>query len=101
MAKLSKVLFAPFAALGGVFAGIMSKRLFLALWRLIDSKPPPDPALRDAAWPKVVAALVLEGAVSRATRGIVDRSTRGVFASLTGVWPGERAGGSQRGANRP
>jgi Protein of unknown function (DUF4235) len=101
MAKLSKIMFAPFAALGGLLAGVLGKKVFRALWGLIDSEPPPDPDSRDAAWPKVVTALALEGAVFRATRGVVDRSARELFATLTGVWPGERPGGAQSGADGP
>jgi len=102
MAKLSKLLFAPFAALGGLLAGVLGRKLFRALWSLIDKEPPPDPAVREAPWPKVAAALVLEGAVFRATRGLVDRSAREAFATLTGVWPGEqRPGDAQRDAGTP
>jgi hypothetical protein len=35
------------------------------------------------------AALIVEGAIFRAVRGLVDRSARTGFARLTGTWPGE------------
>jgi hypothetical protein len=37
----------------------------------------------------VILALLLEGAVFRAVRGVVDRGAREAFSKLTGVWPGE------------
>jgi hypothetical protein len=102
MEKLTKLLFAPLAALGGVLAGLIGKKLFRAVWSLVDKEEPPEPAAPGVPWSKVVAALALEGAISRTTRGVVDRSARQVFASLTGLWPGEHSEpGTQAGADSP
>ena len=102
MEKLTKLLYAPFAALGGLLAGLIGKKLFRAVWSLVDKEEPPEPHAPGAPWSKVVAALALEGAIFRATRGIVDRSTRHMFASLTGLWPGEhRERGAQAGGDSP
>lgn len=102
MKKLTKLLFAPFAALSGVLAGLIGKKIFRAVWSLVDKEEPPEPDMQEARWPKVVAALALEGAIFRTTRGVVDRSTRQTFASLTGLWPGEhREPGAQAGADSP
>jgi hypothetical protein len=102
MEKLTKLLFAPFAALGGVLAALIGRKLFRAAWSLVDTEEPPEPAAPGAPWSKVVAALALEGAIFRITRGVVDRSARQMFASLTGLWPGEhREPGAQAGADPP
>jgi hypothetical protein len=84
--------------LSGLFAGVLARRLFQALWSLVDREPPPDPSRRDVSWGKVVAALALEGALFRVVRGVVDRASRQAFNRATGSWPGEErtAGGGDR-----
>jgi hypothetical protein len=86
---MSKFLFIPFSALSGLLAGFIGKRAFRGVWSLIDKQEPPDPKRRDASWGKVVAALLLQGAIFSAARGIVDRASRKGFSKLTGSWPGE------------
>jgi hypothetical protein len=87
---MSKILFAPFSALGGLLAGLVGKKVFAGLWSLVDKEPPPGPDQRDASWRKVVLALVLQGAVFRVVRGVVDRASRSAFSRATGAWPGEQ-----------
>jgi hypothetical protein len=41
------------------------------------------------SYPKLVLALLLEGAIFRLVKGMVDRGARVGFASITGRWPGE------------
>jgi Protein of unknown function (DUF4235) len=86
---MSKILFLPFSIVGGLVAGAVGKRLFEALWSLFDEQEPPDPKRRDASWKRVLAALVLQGAIFRAVRGVIDRASREAFSKLTGSWPGE------------
>ncbi|HWX51946.1 MAG TPA: DUF4235 domain-containing protein [Solirubrobacteraceae bacterium] len=86
---MAKILFAPVSVLTGLVAGVLGKKLFKGLWSLVDREQPPDPKRRDASWGKVVAALVLEGAIFRAVRGVVDRASRQAFSKATGSWPGE------------
>jgi hypothetical protein len=38
-----------------------------------------------------VLALVLQGAIFRAVRGLVDHGARRGFYNLTGSWPGDEA----------
>jgi hypothetical protein len=101
MEKLTKLVFAPFAALGGVLAGLIGKKVFRAVWSLVDDQDPPEPGVREAPWPKVVTALALEGVIFRTTRGVVDRSARELFARFTGLWPGEQREDAQAGADAP
>lgn len=46
---------------------------------------------RRARWPKLLAALTLEGAIFRVVRGAADRGSRMLFSRLTGSWPGEES----------
>jgi hypothetical protein len=86
---MTKILFLPFSLVGGLVAGFVGKKVFAGIWQLVDEEEPPDPKHRRASWVKVIAALLLEGAIFRAARGIADRASRKVFSRLTGKWPGE------------
>ena len=86
---MSKILFTPFSMISGLLAGAVAKKLFAGLWSLIDHQQPPDPKHREETWLRVVLALVLEGAIFRAVRGLLDRAAREAFSRLTGTWPGE------------
>jgi hypothetical protein len=87
---MSKILFAPFGMLGGLIAGLLGRRAFKAAWAVLDEDEPPQPGDRDAQWRRVLLALLLQGAIFSASRGIVDRMLRKAFSHLTGFWPGER-----------
>jgi hypothetical protein len=84
-----KLLFTPFRIAGGVLAGVVGKRAFDRTWRLIDDREVPNPERRGVAWPKLVAALLLEGAIFRAAKGLFDHGARHFFTRLTGRWPGD------------
>jgi hypothetical protein len=86
---MAKILFIPVSVISGLVAGVLGKKLFEGLWSLVDHEQPPDPKHRDVSWGKVVAALILEGAIFRAVRGVVDRASRQAFSKATGSWPGE------------
>lgn len=88
---MSKLLFVPFSIVSGLIAGFAARRLFDALWGLVDEEEPPASEHRDTNWPKLTAALALEGAVFRVTSGVVDRAARLSFYRATGAWPGEQA----------
>jgi hypothetical protein len=85
---VSKILFIPFSVIGGIVAGIVGKKTFEALWGVLDNEEAPDPKYREISIKKLVPALLLEGAIFRATRGLFDHGTRQAFSRLTGSWPG-------------
>jgi hypothetical protein len=87
---VSRIFFAPLGMLGGLIAGLLGKRLFNMAWALVDENEPPQPGDREAAWRRVLLALLLQGAIFRASRGVMDRVMRKGFSYLTGSWPGER-----------
>jgi len=69
---------------------MVAQKGFDRLWAVFDEEEPPEPDQRDASYPKLIAALVVEGAVFRLTKGLVDHGVRGGFARMTGTWPGEK-----------
>jgi hypothetical protein len=86
-----KLLFTPIGIISGLLAGWIARKGFDRIWSLIDDGEPPQPDQREASYPKLVAALLMEGALLRMTKGIVDHGVRGGFARMTGTWPGEKA----------
>jgi hypothetical protein len=84
-----KILFIPIGILGGLVGGLISKNIFDFVWSRISNEEVPEPEHRDVSWPKLLAALALEGAIFRLSRGVVERGSRIGFYRLTGSWPGE------------
>jgi len=84
-----KVLFAPIGILAGLAAGFAAQKGFERIWAIVDDEQPPEVENREVSYPKLVLALLLEGAIFRLVKGMVDRGARSGFASLTGRWPGE------------
>jgi hypothetical protein len=84
-----KFIFAPISIILGLIAGSFGKKIFEQIWGLVDDIEPPKPEHREIVWPKLIAALIVEGAIFRLVKGLVDHGTRTSFAKLTGTWPGE------------
>jgi hypothetical protein len=83
--------FLPIGLAAGLAAGQLSKKLFDAIWGVIDDEEAPRPKHREISVAKLAAALAIEGAVFRTVRGLADHGSRRTFARLTGSWPGEAA----------
>ena len=75
--------------------GESSSKGFERIWAAFDDEEAPEVGDRDVSYPKLIAALALEGAIFRLVKGMVDRGARIGFASTTGVWPGEDNTASQ------
>ena len=86
---MSKFLFVPFSVIGGILAGAIGKKIFELIWGAIDDEEAPEPKHREISFAKLVAALLLEGAIFRAIRGLIDHGSRHAFQKMTGSWPGE------------
>jgi hypothetical protein len=84
-----RFIFAPIGIVAGLIAGIAGKKAFEKLWGVVDDQEPPHPEHREIEWPRLVAALAVEGAIFRLVKGLVDHGARRSFAGLTGSWPGE------------
>lgn len=84
-----KVLFAPIGILAGLIAGLVAQKGFERVWAIVDEEQAPEAEDRDVSYPKLVLALLLEGAIFRLVKGMVDHGARSGFATITGRWPGE------------
>ena len=84
-----KLLFLPFSILSGVIAGFLSKKIFDGVWRLVDKQEAPEAEHKEISIAKLALALIIEGAIFRAVRGLTDHEARRRFYSVTGKWPGE------------
>lgn len=84
-----KVIFAPIGILAGLIAGLVAQKGFERVWAIVDEERAPEAEDRDVSYPKLVLALLLEGAIFRLVKGMVDHGARSGFASITGRWPGE------------
>jgi len=86
-----KLVFTPFSVALGLLAGIIGQKIFEKLWGLVDDEEAPSPQHRQFSWPKLIAALLVEGAIFRLVKGLTDHTARRAFARTTGSWPGEEA----------
>ncbi len=84
-----KLVYLPFGIVLSLLSGQVAKKIFDVIWGKIEDQEAPRPKHREIALPKLVVALLIEGAVFRLVRGIVDHHARRGFAALTGSWPGE------------
>jgi len=86
-----KLLFLPFSIITGLIAGKLAAKIFDGIWRLFAEEEAPEAEHKEISIAKLVLALVIEGAIFRAVRGLVDHHARKGFYNLTGSWPGEEA----------
>jgi uncharacterized protein DUF4235 len=86
-----KLVYLPIGILSGLLAGTDREEGVRAAMGVIEDREPPEAKHREIEYPKLVAALLLEGAIFRLVRGLVDHGARQGFAQFTGVWPGEEA----------
>jgi len=86
---MGKFAFIPVSVGTGLLAGLLSKKIFDVIWGLVDDEEPPEPEHREVTWPKMLAALALQGAIFRIAKGIADHGSRIGYERATGVWPGE------------
>ena len=86
-----KLIYKPFGIIFGILAGLLSKKLFEAVWGIFDKEELFKPTILQTTWPKVIGAAVVEGVTFKVTRAAVDRAGAKGFAHLTGFWPGQEA----------
>lgn len=84
---LIRLLYKPFAIVGGLIAGKIGRSLFQGLWSRIDDAPPPAPGTGEGAVTKVVTAQALQAGVMAGTAAAVDRMFAVAFHHLIGIWP--------------
>jgi Protein of unknown function (DUF4235) len=84
-----KVIFLPISLGSGLLAGLIGKKLFGLIWGAIDDQEPPSAEHREVSVLKLIAALLIEGALFSLIKGLVDHGSRHAFARVTGTWPGD------------
>ena len=47
-----KLVYKPFGIVFGILAGVLSKKLFDAVWGIFDKEEPPKPTTQPTTWPK-------------------------------------------------
>jgi Protein of unknown function (DUF4235) len=87
---MSRVAFTPVSIVSGLLGGLLAAKLFELIWGQFADEEAPEPGHREISWPKLLAALTIEGAIFRLTRGVIDRGARVAFVRATGSWPGEK-----------
>jgi hypothetical protein len=85
-----KLVYKPFGIVIGILAGIVSKKLFQAVWGVFDEEEPPKPTTHQTSWPKVLGAAAVQGITFKVTRAAVDRAGAKGWDHLFGVWPGPK-----------
>jgi hypothetical protein len=85
-----KLVYKPFGIVLGILAGLVSKKLFEAVWGVFDNEEPPKPTTQEADWSKVLAAAAVQGVTFKVTRAAVDRFAAKGWDHVFGVWPGEK-----------
>jgi len=59
-----KVLFAPIGILTGLAAGFAAQKGFERIWAIVEDEQAPEVENREVSYPRLVLALLLEGAIS-------------------------------------
>lgn len=86
---MGKIIFIPISVIGGLIAGAIASRIFEKVWAMVADEEAPEPGHKETDIPKLVIALLIEGAIFRLMKGIAERGSRKGFYKLTGSWPGE------------
>lgn len=84
-----KLFFVPLNVIGGIAAGAVGKKTFEARWVAFDDEQAPRSRAPQDLLKKLIAALMLEGAILRAVRGFSDHAAQQAFRKLAGSWPAE------------
>jgi Protein of unknown function (DUF4235) len=88
---VSRILYTPFSIAAGLLAGFAAQKLFERVWGLVGKEEVPEPEHRDVSLVELAAALMIEGAIFRAVRGLAEHGFRRGYTRFTGTWPGEEA----------
>jgi hypothetical protein len=88
MEKVLKILFSCRSRSSRAsWPGSSGRKAFEQMWGLVDDEEPPTPKHSEPSWLKLIAALIVEGAIFRAVRGLVDRGAPHRFRAHDRTWP--------------
>jgi predicted metal-dependent enzyme (double-stranded beta helix superfamily) len=87
-----KLFYKPVGQAAGVLAGILAGLIFKRIWKLAaGEEEAPEATDARRAWPEVLIASALQGAIFAVVKAAVDRGAAAGTRRLTGIWPGEGA----------
>jgi len=94
-----KLLYKPVGMLVSVLGGIFAGLIFKKLWKVI-GREEEAPKATDArrGWREILLAATLQGAIFGLVKAAVDRGAAEGTRKLTGFWPGEDSEQSAREA---
>jgi hypothetical protein len=84
---MMKLLYKPFAIVGGIVAARIGRSVFESVWSAIDEAPPPSPGSGQGGIAKMVGGQALRAGVMAGSAAAVDRVFAGLFHHLVGAWP--------------
>ena len=84
------LIYKPIGLVLGILGGILGRQAFNQIWQRLDDEEPPEPTTRDTSLKRVVAAVVLQGAVFSIVKMAIQRGGARTWRHLFGTWPGEK-----------
>lgn len=84
-----QVLYKPFTLLVTVCSGMLAGAVFQKVWKAAAGEDDaPDATDEERAWPEIVIASALQGALLGVTKAVLNRGGAHGVRKLTGTWPG-------------
>jgi hypothetical protein len=94
MEAMMKLLNKAVGLVVSVLGGMLARALFRKIWKTAtgeEDAPKPTDARR--GWGEILLAAALQGAIFAVVQAALDHGTAEGTSKLTGVWPGDEAGG--------
>ncbi|MEU0685918.1 DUF4235 domain-containing protein [Streptomyces uncialis] len=86
--KASKIAYRPVGLVLGAAGGMLAAAAFRRTWKMIEhDKDAPDATDEDRAWPEILVAAALQGAIFAVVKAAVERAGATATRRLTGTWP--------------
>jgi Protein of unknown function (DUF4235) len=93
---MSKVLYKSCSLAGSLLGSMVAGAIFKKIWRTA-AREHDTPSATDSsrAWPEILAAAALEGAIVAVVTAAVARGVATATSQITGTWPGEQDGAAE------
>jgi len=85
-----KLIYKPISIVLGILGGLVGRQVFNQVWQRVDAEEPPEPTTRDSSILRVMAAVVLQGAIFSLVKMVIQRGGAKAWRHLFGIWPGEK-----------
>jgi hypothetical protein len=84
------LIYKPIGLILGILGGIVGRQVFNQVWQRVDKEEPPEPTTRDVSIIRVMAAVILQGAIFSLVKMFIQRGGARTWRYFTGIWPGEK-----------